>query len=107
HWPEGRGILGLLIRDPRSLRLADLATHPESSGFPQGHPQMRTFVGVPVRVHDRVFGNLYLTEKRGGGEFTERDERMVVTLAAAAGVAIDHSRLYAAVARRARWFRAS
>jgi signal transduction histidine kinase len=68
---------------------------------------MRTFLGVPVRVRDDVFGNLYLTEKRGGGEFTERDERLVVTLAAAAGVAIDNSRLYASVARRARWLRAS
>src|ERR1700691_728420 len=68
HWPEGRGLLGLLIKEPRPLRLADIGAHPESSGFPAGHPAMRSFVGVPVRVSDRVFGNLYLTEKRGGGE---------------------------------------
>ena len=66
HWPEGRGLLGLLIRDPRPLRLADIAAHPESSGFPEGHPPMRSFLGVPVRVRDEVFGNLYLTGKRGG-----------------------------------------
>ena len=74
HWPEGRGLLGLLIKEPRPLRLADIGAHQESSGFPAGHPAMRSFLGVPVRVRDRVFGNLYLTEKRGGGEFTEDDE---------------------------------
>jgi two-component system, NarL family, sensor histidine kinase DevS len=100
HWPEGRGLLGLLIRDPHSLRLADLATHPESSGFPAGHPQMRTFVGVPVRVRDRVFGNLYLTEKRGGGEFTEDDEAVLAALGAAAGVAVENARLYDEAKRR-------
>ena len=105
--PRGRGILGLLIREPRPLRLTDLSQHPDSVGFPAGHPPMRSFLGVPVRVRDAVFGNLYLCEKRGGGEFTEHDERIVVTLAAAAGVAIDNSRLYASVARRARWLRAS
>src|SRR5579863_8335821 len=70
HWPEGRGLLGLLIDDPRPLRLADIAAHPASSGFPVGHPPMRGFLGVPVRIRDEVFGNLYLTNKRGGGEFT-------------------------------------
>jgi GAF domain-containing protein len=69
HWPEGHGLLGLLIREPHSMRLSDIAAHQESSGFPEGHPAMRSFLGVPVRVRDRVFGNLYLTEKRGGGEF--------------------------------------
>ena len=64
HWPEGRGLLGLLIEDPRPLRLADIAAHPASSGFPDGHPPMRSFLGVPVRVRDEVFGNLYLTNKR-------------------------------------------
>jgi signal transduction histidine kinase len=105
--PHGKGILGLLIREPRPIRLADLSEHPDSVGFPPGHPPMRTFLGVPVRVRDSIFGNLYLTEKRGGGQFTERDERLVVTLAAAAGIAIDNSRLYASVERRARWLRAS
>ncbi|MFL6179897.1 MAG: GAF domain-containing protein [Actinomycetes bacterium] len=105
--PHGEGILGLLIREPTPIRLANLSDHPASVGFPQHHPPMSTFLGVPVRVRDVVFGNLYLTEKRGGGEFTERDERLVITLAAAAGVAIDNSRLYASVERRARWLRAS
>jgi GAF domain-containing protein len=67
HWPEGRGLLGLLIDDPRPLRLADIAAHPASSGFPGGHPPMGGFLGVPVRIRDEVFGNLYLTNKRGGG----------------------------------------
>jgi signal transduction histidine kinase len=93
HQPEGRGILGVLIRDPRPLRLHDLATHPQSHGFPAGHPPMRSFLGVPVRIQDRVFGNLYLTEKRGGGDFTAGDEEMVVALAGAAGVAIENARL--------------
>jgi signal transduction histidine kinase len=105
--PHGRGILGLLIREPSPLRLRDLTEHPESVGFPEDHPPMHSFLGVPIRVRDSVFGNLYLTEKRGGGEFTERDERLVVTLAAAAGVAIDNSRLYQSVEHRARWLRAS
>ena len=95
------------MRDPRPLRLADLSQHPESVGFPAGHPPMRCFLGVPVRVRDEVFGNLYLTEKNDGTEFTEHDERLVVTLAAAAGVAIENARLYADVQRRARWLRAS
>jgi two-component system, NarL family, sensor histidine kinase DevS len=66
HWPEGRGLLGLLIKDPRPLRLTEIASHPQSFGFPDGHPPMRTFLGVPVRIRDEVYGNLYLTEKRGG-----------------------------------------
>jgi signal transduction histidine kinase len=107
HWPEGRGLLGLLIKDPRSLRLPDIAAHPESSGFPDGHPSMRTFLGVPVRVRDRVFGNLYLTEKRGGGEFTEDDEAVVTALGAAAGVAVENARLYEEAKRQQSWLRAS
>jgi signal transduction histidine kinase len=107
HWPEGRGLLGLLIRDPQSLRLPDIAAHPESSGFPDGHPAMRTFLGVPVRVRDRVFGNLYLTEKRGGGEFTEDDEAVVTALGAAAGVAVENARLYEEAKRQQSWLRAS
>jgi signal transduction histidine kinase len=92
-YPHGRGILGVLIRDPRPLRLNDLASHPQSYGFPKGHPPMRSFLGVPVRLQDRVFGNLYLTEKRGGGDFTADDEEMAIALAGAAGVAIENARL--------------
>ncbi len=107
HWPEGRGLLGLLIDDPRPLRLADIAAHPESSGFPDGHPPMRSFLGVPVRVRDEVFGNLYLTGKRGGGDFTEDDEAVLVALGAAAGVAVENARLYDAARRQQRWIQAS
>ena len=73
HWPEGRGLLGLLIDDPRPLRLARMADHPASSGFPDGHPPMRSFLGVPVRVRDEVFGNLYLSESTKG-EFSAEDK---------------------------------
>jgi signal transduction histidine kinase len=107
HWPEGRGLLGLLVREPRPLRLADISAHLESSGFPAGHPAMRSFVGVPVRVRDRVFGNLYLTEKRGGGEFTEDDEAVLTALGAAAGVAVENARLYEEARRQQHWLRAS
>jgi signal transduction histidine kinase len=107
HWPAGRGLLGLLIREPRPLRLADIGAHQESSGFPAGHPAMRSFVGVPVRVRDRVFGNLYLTEKRGGGEFTEDDEAVLTALGAAAGVAVENARLYEEARRQQHWLRAS
>jgi signal transduction histidine kinase len=107
HWPEGHGLLGLLIKEPRPLRLGDIATHHESSGFPDGHPAMRSFVGVPVRVRDRVFGNLYLTEKRGGGEFTEDDEAVLTALGAAAGVALENARLYEEARRQQHWLRAS
>jgi signal transduction histidine kinase len=106
HWPEGRGLLGLLIDDPRPVRLADIAAHPASSGFPEGHPPMRGFLGVPVRVRDEVFGNLYLTGKRGG-EFTEDDEAVLVALGAAAGVAVENARLYEAARRQQRWIQAS
>ena len=107
HWPEGRGLLGLLIKEPHPLRLADIAAHQESSGFPDGHPAMRTFLGVPVRVRDQVFGNLYLTEKRGGGEFTEDDEAVLTALGAAAGVAVENARLYEEATRQQSWLRAS
>jgi signal transduction histidine kinase len=92
--PHGAGILGLLISDPQPLRLADLTTHPASVGFPPHHPVMRSFLGVPVRVRDEVFGNLYLTEKRSGSEFDEDDQRLVVALAVAAGVAVENARLF-------------
>jgi signal transduction histidine kinase len=107
HWPEGRGLLGLLIDDPRPLRVADICAHPASSGFPAGHPPMRSFLGVPVRVRDKVFGNLYLTGKRDGGEFTEDDEAILVALGAAAGVAVENARLYEAAQQQHRWIQAS
>jgi signal transduction histidine kinase len=107
HWPEGRGLLGTLIRDPRPLRLADLSTHPESYGFPPGHPPMRSFLGVPIRIRDEAYGNLYLAEKEGGGPFDEEDETLLVALAAAAGVAIDNARLYEEARRQGRWLRAT
>ncbi len=105
--PTGHGILGVLIHDPQPLRIADLGTHGSSIGFPPNHPPMTTFLGVPVRVRDAVFGNLYLTEKRGGGEFTERDQDVVVALAAAAGIAIENSRLFEEVRRRGEWLAAA
>lgn len=95
--PHGRGILGLLIHEPRPLRLADLSQHPDSYGFPPHHPAMHSFLGVPIRARGEVFGNLYLTEKKGAGEFTEEDERLVVALAAAAGVAVENARLHSRV----------
>ncbi|MFF5406775.1 GAF domain-containing protein [Streptomyces misionensis] len=94
HYPEGHGILGLLIREPRPLRMEDLGEHPESTGFPPGHPPMRTFLGAPVQVRGKVFGNLYLTDKHGGLPFDADDEVVLRSLAAAAGVAIDNARLY-------------
>jgi signal transduction histidine kinase len=92
--PEGHGILGLLILDAKPLRLPDLTEHPDSFGFPPNHPPMRSFLGVPIRIRDQVFGNLYLTDKRDGEVFTDVDEELVVGLAAAAAVAIDNARLH-------------
>ncbi|MYV97750.1 GAF domain-containing protein [Streptomyces sp. SID3343] len=106
-YPTGRGILGLIIRDPHPLRLHDLSQHEDSFGFPDGHPPMNTFMGVPIRIRNTVFGNLYLTEKRGGVDFDEDDEAVLRTLAAAAGVAIDNARLFDDVRRRERWLAAS
>ena len=103
EFPAGRGILGLLIDHPVPIRLDELATHPSSAGFPPGHPEMSSFLGVPVRVRGEVFGNLYLTEKRGGGGFTSEDERTVMALAAAAAVAIENARLYERTRQRERW----
>ncbi|MFJ2302432.1 GAF domain-containing protein [Streptomyces sp. NPDC087787] len=105
-FPEGHGILGELIRHPEPLRLTKLSEHPASYGFPEHHPPMNTFLGVPIRVRDHVFGNLYLTEKRGGLEFDEDDESVLATLAVAAGVAIDNARLYEESRLRERWLRA-
>jgi two-component system, NarL family, sensor histidine kinase DevS len=106
HWPEGRGLLGKLISDPRPLRLHDISADPGSSGFPEGHPPMRSFLGVPVRIREEVYGNLYLTEKRGG-DFDEEDQALVQALAAAAGVAIENARLYAEARRQQQWLRAN
>ncbi|MFI6360958.1 GAF domain-containing protein [Streptomyces sp. NPDC050743] len=107
HYPRGEGILGLLIRHPEPLRLANLADHPASAGFPDGHPPMASFLGAPIRVRDQVFGNLYLTNKQSGTEFDTDDEAVLRTLAAAAGVAIDNARLYDDAHRRQRWLAAS
>lgn len=91
--PQGHGILGVLIVDAQPLRLPDLREHPDSYGFPEGHPPMRSFLGVPLRVRGRVFGNLYLTDKTNAEVFTDVDEELVVGLATAAGMAIENIRL--------------
>ncbi|MFF7631022.1 sensor histidine kinase [Streptomyces cyaneofuscatus] len=104
--PAGHGLLGELIRHPEPLRLSELGTHEASFGFPEHHPPMRTFLGVPIRVRDEVFGNLYLTDKRDGLDFDAEDESVITTLAVAAGVAIDNARLYESAQRRHRWLRA-
>jgi signal transduction histidine kinase len=96
--PKGHGILGLLIVDPRPLRLPDLHEHPDSFGFPLQHPPMQSFLGVPIKIRDRVFGNLYLTDKRDGDVFTDVDEELVVALATSAGVAIENTRLHTRLA---------
>lgn len=101
--PAGRGILGLLIREPKPLRLNDLSGHAASYGFPADHPPMRSFLGVPIRIRGEVYGNLYLTEKRDGSPFTSEDEELVVALAATAAAAIDNARLYEETVRRQRW----
>ncbi|MBT0772794.1 GAF domain-containing protein [Kineosporia sp. J2-2] len=105
--PRGRGILGVLIDLPVPLRLDNLGDHPASTGFPAHHPPMGSFLGVPLRVRGEVFGNLYLTEKRDGGTFTERDEQLIVALAAAAGIAIENSRLFDVTRRREAWLTAA
>ena len=105
--PRGRGILGLLIRKPVPLRLADLSGHPASTGFPPGHPPMTGFLGVPVRIGEEVFGNLYLTERSRGGEFTADDEQLAIALATAAGAAIANARRFAESEQRRRWLDAS
>ena len=92
--PQGLGVLGLLIHEPKPLRLRDLGVHPGAFGFPPNHPPMRSFLGVPIRIGDEVFGNLYLCEKIGAEEFTEEDEVLVESLAAIAAVAVENSRLH-------------
>nr|WP_328764526.1 GAF domain-containing protein [Streptomyces sp. NBC_00272] len=105
--PSGHGILGELIRHPEPLRLSELSEHPASYGFPAHHPPMHSFLGVPIRVREDVFGNLYLTEKRGGAEFDAEDEAVLSTLAIAAGIAIENARLFEEVRLRERWLEAS
>jgi len=107
HLPTGHGLLGLLIDEPRPIRLRDIAAHAASYGFPDHHPPMKSFLGVPIRIRDRVFGNLYLTEKSNGADFTETDEGIVVALAAAAGVAIENARLYEEAEHRQAWLTAT
>ena len=106
HPPEGKGLLGALIDDPRPIRLHEMSEDIRSVGFPEGHPPMSTFLGVPVRVRGVVFGHLYLAE-RSGGDFTAEDEELVSALAATAGVAIENSRLFAEAKRRQAWLQAS
>src|SRR5689334_312022 len=107
HLPEGRGVLGVLIDDPKPIRLENISHHAASVGFPPNHPPMRTFLGVPVRIRDEVFGNLYLTEKSNGQPFSEDDEVLVQALAAAAGIAIDNARLYEQSRARQSWIEAT
>ena len=105
--PEGRGVLGVLIDEPKPIRLDDIRRHPASVGFPANHPPMSTFLGVPVRIRDEVYGNLYLTEKADGQPFSEDDEVLVEALAAAAGIAIDNARLYEQSRVRQAWIEAT
>ncbi len=107
HLPEGLGVLGVLIDDPKPIRLDNISHHDASVGFPAHHPPMQTFLGVPVRIRDEVFGNLYLTEKAGGQPFSEDDEVLVQALAAAAGIAIDNARLYEQSKLRQSWIEAT
>jgi GAF domain-containing protein len=103
HLPQGNGLLGVLVEHPQVLRLRDIADHVASVGFPEHHPPMRSFLGVPIRIGDRVFGNLYLAEKQGADEFTGDDEQLVQALAAAAAAAIENATLLAESRRRHTW----
>ncbi|MGA8362653.1 MAG: GAF domain-containing sensor histidine kinase [Candidatus Dormiibacterota bacterium] len=101
--PRGRGILGVLIREPTVLRLQDIGQDPRSAGFPPNHPPMRSFLGAPIRAHGRVFGNIYLTDKQGASEFSDDDEAATLILATQAGVAIANAQLYDELRLRERW----
>lgn len=107
HLPEGHGLLGKLITDPKPRRLDRISASPDSCGFPANHPPMTTFLGVPVLVRGHVYGNLYLTNKRNGEPFTESDEDLIVALATAAGVAIDNASLFERSERQRMWLEAS
>ena len=98
--PHGRGLLGVLLEGGRPMRMREISEHPASYGFPPNHPPMHSFLGVPIVVRDRVFGRLYLTEKQGDSEFTKDDERIAMTLAAQAGVAIQNANLLEEVRAR-------
>ncbi|WP_254900554.1 GAF domain-containing protein [Rhodococcus sp. 1168] len=105
--PTGGGVLGLLIDQPEVLRLEDLTSHPDSVGFPPNHPLMKTFLGVPIRIRSKIYGNLYLTEKKDGTPFTDDDEVVTQALASAAGIAIENSRLYEESRTRQAWMEAT
>jgi len=105
--PHGRGVLGALVTHPVPIRLSSITDDPRAVGFPPGHPRMTTFLGVPVRSHDAVFGNLYLTDRTDGQDFTDEDEELVLALAATAGIAVENARLYEDSRRRQEWLRAS
>ncbi|RLP30533.1 GAF domain-containing sensor histidine kinase [Nocardia seriolae] len=105
--PEGHGVLGLLLDKPEPVRLDELARHPAAAGFPPHHPIMRTLLAMPVRIRGEVFGSLYLCEKSGGHPFTEDDEVLLQALAAAAGIAVDHARLYEQARTRQAWIEAT
>ena len=105
--PSGHGILGHIIDHPQPLRLENLGQHPATFGFPSNHPAMDTFLGVPIRIHDRIFGNLYLTEKQSAGGFTREHEEVAVALASAVGVVIENARLYDEAERQRRWLEAA
>jgi len=106
HLPQGKGLLGALIDDPRPIRLRRIGEDPRSSGFPPGHPPMTSFLGVPIRIGDEVFGNLYLTES-ARGQFSAEDEELTLALAATAAAAIDRARLYQAARTRGEWLQAT
>jgi len=101
--PRGRGVLGLLMHQPRPIRITNIADHPKSVGFPANHPPMRSFLGAPVQAMGRVFGNIYLAEKRSAPTFSKEDEASIVILATQAGVAIANATLYAETRQRERW----
>ncbi|GGG25699.1 histidine kinase [Rhodococcoides trifolii] len=105
--PTGHGVLGLLIDHPDAVRLNDLSEHPDAVGFPPHHPPMKSFLGAPIRVREEIFGNLYLTEKNGGSQFTEDDEVVTRALASAAGIAIENARLYEESRSRQAWIEAT
>ena len=106
HLPEGHGLLGALIEDPHAIRIPELADDPRSAGFPAHHPPMHSFLGVPIRVRDEVYGNLYLSNQ-ASGEFSDEDESLITALAATAGIAIENARLFAETHRRQAWVAAS
>jgi signal transduction histidine kinase len=106
HLPEGKGLRGALLTDPRPIRLRQICDDPRSAGFPSGHPPMASFLGVPIRIRDEIFGRLYLSES-ARGEFTAEDEALITALATSAGVAIDNARLYESARSRGEWLQAS